>query len=152
PVDPKVVWVGTQDGNLQVTRDGGKTWSNAADHVPDAPKGLYFSGIETSGTGPGAAYITLDGHRSDDFKPYVFFTNDYGQTWQSITGDLPKTTGSTRVIREDPRNRNLLFIGTEFGAYVSSDRGKHWSLLAGDLPTVRVDDIKIHPREHDLIL
>ncbi len=152
PVDPNVLWVGTQDGNLQVTRDGGKSWNNAAERVPDVPKGTYVSGIEASRLGPGAAYVVFDDHRSNDFGVYVYLTTDYGQTWQSVTGNLPRNTGTAHVIREDPRNHDLLFVGTEFGAYVSSDRGKQWTLFGNNLPMVRVDDIKIHPREHDLIL
>jgi photosystem II stability/assembly factor-like uncharacterized protein len=152
PVDGNVVWVGTQDGNLQVTRDGGKSWTNVADHVPGVPKGTYVSGIEASHGGPGAAYVTFDGHRGDDFKVHVFFTNDFGKTWTSVAGNLPSSTGAARVIREDPTNANLLFIGTEFGAYVSFDRGQQWELFGSNFPRVRVDDMKIHPREHDLII
>ncbi|MBZ5602617.1 MAG: hypothetical protein LAO79_09960 [Acidobacteriia bacterium] len=152
PVDGNVVWVGTQDGNLQVTRDGGKSWTNVADRVPGVPKGTYVSGIEASRAGAGAAYVTFDGHRGDDFKLHVFFTSDFGKTWQSVSGNLPAAAGTARVIREDPRNQNLLFAGTEFGAYVSFDRGKAWELLGSNFPQVRVDDIKIHPREHDLII
>jgi hypothetical protein len=151
PVDANVVWVGTQDGNLQVTRDGGKTWSNVADRIGGVPKGTYVSGIEASRLGAGAAYVVFDGHRSDDFRVHIYLTTDYGQTWRSAAGDLPKTAVA-HVIREDPVNQNLLFAGTEFGAYVSRDQGKQWLLLGGNLPTVRIDDIKIHPREHDLIL
>ena len=152
PVDANVVWVGTQDGNLQVTRDGGKNWTNVADRVAGVPKGTYVNGVEASHMGAGAAYVVFDGHRGDDFKVYAFFTNDFGQTWQPVSGNLPAATGSARVIREDPRNQNLLFIGTEFGAYLSFDHGQQWERLGSNFPRVRVDDIKIHPREHDLIL
>lgn len=152
PVDANILWVGTQDGNLQVTRDGGKSWNNVADRVPGVPKGTYVNGIEASKLGPGAAYVVFDGHRGNDFNIYAFFTNDYGQTWQPISGNLPPATGTARVIREDPQNTNLLFLGTEFGAYLSFDRGKNWDLLASNFPKVRVDDIKIHPRDHDLII
>lgn len=152
PLNPDVLWVGTEDGNLQVTRDGGKTWKNTAERLPGSTKGLYVSGIEASRLGNGAAYVVLDGHRSDDFASHVYYTSDFGETWQSVTGDLPEKGGVARVVREDPVNTDLLFLGTEFGAYVSLDRGAHWSLMTGKLPTVRVDDIKIHPREHDLIL
>jgi photosystem II stability/assembly factor-like uncharacterized protein len=151
PVDANVVWVGTQDGNLQVTRDGGKSWVNVADRIGNVPKGTYVSGLEASRLGAGAAYVVFDGHRSDDFRVHIYQTTDYGQTWKSVAGDLPKNAVA-HVMREDPINRNLLFAGTEFGAYVSMDQGKQWALLGGNLPTVRIDDIKIHPREHDLIL
>jgi photosystem II stability/assembly factor-like uncharacterized protein len=152
PRDAQVLWAGTDDGNLQVTRDGGKTWKNAAAAVPGVAKGSYVSGIEASRTAAGVAYVVFDTHRADDFKPYIFRTDDYGATWKSVAGDLPHNHGSVRVVREDPVNPNLLFAGTEFGAYVSYDRGEHWSLLGGNLPTVRIDDIQVHPREHDLIL
>jgi photosystem II stability/assembly factor-like uncharacterized protein len=152
PVDANIVWVGTQDGNLQMTRDGGKTWKNVSGAVPGVPRGSYVNGIEASHAGAGAAYVVFDGHRSDDFAIHVFFTSDYGQTWQSIAGNLPQATGSARVIREDPKNHDLLFLGTEFGGYMSLDRGKNWQPFGSNFPKVRVDDIKIHPREHDLIV
>jgi photosystem II stability/assembly factor-like uncharacterized protein len=152
PVDAKVLWVGTQDGNLQVTRDGGKTWRNVSARVPGTPKGTYVAGIEASHSGAGAAYAVFDGHRDDDFALHVLFTNDYGETWQSATGNLPTGAGTAHVIREDPVTANLLFLGTEFGAYVSLNKGKEWSKLESNFPNVRVDDIKIHSRDHDLIL
>lgn len=152
PVDAKVLWVGTQDGNLQVTRDGGKTWNNVADRVPGVPKGTYVNGVEASRTSAGSAYVVFDGHRDDDFGIHVFFTKDYGETWQSVAGNLPASTGTARVIREDPRNSNLLFLGTEFGAYLSFDHGENWEPFGSNFPRVRVDDIKIQPREHDLIV
>jgi photosystem II stability/assembly factor-like uncharacterized protein len=152
PVDPNVIWVGTQDGNLQVTRDGGKTWANVADRVPGVPKGTYVGGVEASRIGTGSAYVVFDGHRGDDFKIHAFYTSDFGKTWQSVAGNLPGSAGTARVIREDPRNQNLLFLGTEFGAYFSFDRGQQWEIFGSNFPRVRVDDIKVHPREHDLII
>jgi photosystem II stability/assembly factor-like uncharacterized protein len=151
PRDAQVLWAGTDDGNLQVTRDGGKSWKNVATAV-GVPKGTYVSGIEASRTDAGSAYVVFDAHRANDFSAYIFRTDDFGTTWKSVSGDLPRNHGSVRVVREDPVNASLLFAGTEFGAYVSFDRGGHWSLLASNLPTVRVDDIQIHPRERDLIL
>ena len=151
-LDAQVLWVGTDDGNLQVTSDGGKNWRNVADRIPGLAKGFYVSCIEASRLGPGAAYAVIDGHRSNEFGVYVYLTTDFGQTWQSVAGDLPRAGNAAHVIREDMRNPDLLFLGTEFGCYMSLDRGRHWSLLGGALPTVRVDDIQIHPRDHDLIL
>ncbi len=150
PVDAKVVWVGTQDGNLQVTRDGGQSWKNVADRVTGVPKGTYVNGIEASRLGPGAAYAVFDGHRGDDFAVHIFFTDDFGQSWRPVSGSL--STGTARVIREDPKNPDVLFAGTEFGGFMSFDRGKNWEPFGSNFPRVRVDDIKIHPREHDLII
>src|SRR5205814_1231523 len=146
PSDPNVLWAGTDDVNLQMTRDGGKTWKNVTDHVRGVPKGTYVSGIEASRLGAGAAYVVFDAHRANDFGAYILATTDYGESWKSVAGDLPHNNGSVRVVREDPRNTKLLFAGTEFGAYASFDRGEHWTLLKSNLPTVRVDDIQIHPR------
>ena len=99
---------------------------------------------------PGRAYVTFDGHRTDDHKPYVFKTTDFGETWTSIAGNLP--AGNVNVIREDPKNRNLLYLGTEYGFYVSMDGGKEWKRFMNGLPTVRIDDILVHPRDNDLIV
>jgi photosystem II stability/assembly factor-like uncharacterized protein len=151
PVKEGLLYAGTDDGNLQITRDAGKTWKNITSKLPNVPKGIYVSRVVPSRYSEGAAYVTLDGHRSDDYNSYVFVTADFGETWRAIKGDLP--VGVTcRVIREHPRNQNLLFLGTEFGAFVSLDRGSHWDRLKGNFPVVRVDDIQIHPRDNDLVL
>ncbi len=153
PLNPDVLWVGTDDGNLQVTRDGGKTWRNAADRVPKLPKGtyLYVSRVVASRHGEGTAYATFDGHRMNDFGIYVLSTADFGETWKDLSSDLPRNNGIVNVIREHDRNPNLLFVGTEYGAYVSFDRGAKWAPIKMNLPTVPVDDIAIHPRDNDLI-
>lgn len=151
PRRPEVLWVGTDDGNLQVTRDAGKTWRNVADRVPGVPRGTYVSRVVASRHAAGRAYVTFDGHRSNDFNVYLFMTTDYGATWKPIANGMPQNNGTVNVIREHPRNPNLLFVGTEYGAYVSFDRGAHWHRLKSNLPTVPVDDIAIHPRENDLI-
>ena len=152
PKDAKVLWVGTDDGNVQVTRDGGKTWTNVVGKVPGVAKGAYVSRVEASHFEPGTAYIAFDNHRSDDFSTYIYYTADYGGSWQRITTGIPQEAGTVHVVREDPVNPNLLFAGTEFGMFVSFNRGSLWQKMANDLPTVPVDDIQIHPREHDLIL
>ncbi len=152
PLTTAVLWVGTDDGNLQVTRDGGQTWKNVADRVPGVPKGTYVSRVVASRYAGGGAYVTFDGHRSNDFNAYAFLTTDYGETWKAISGGLSAQDGTAHVIREHPRNPNLLFLGTEFGAFVSFNRGANWVSLKTNLPTVPVDDIAIHPRENDLIL
>jgi photosystem II stability/assembly factor-like uncharacterized protein len=151
PKNGDVLWVGTDDGCLQVTRDGGKAWKNVADRVPGLPKGTYVTRVEASKHAEGTAYATFDGHRMDDFGIYVFTTTDYGQTWRDISKGIPRANGVVNVVREHFRNPNLLFAGTEYGAYVSFDRGALWTPLKLNVPTVPVDDIAIHPRENDLI-
>ncbi len=152
PLTPSVLWVGTDDGNLQVSRDGGQTWKNVADRVPGVPTGTYVSRVVASRSGEGAAFVTFDGHRGNDFNVYLFLTTDYGETWSSLSHGLPATSGTLHVVREHPRNPNLLFAGSEFGAFASFDRGASWLSLNTNLPTVPVDDIQIHPRDNDLVL
>jgi photosystem II stability/assembly factor-like uncharacterized protein len=143
-----LLYVGTDDGNLQVTRDGGKTWKNVS-----PKKGIYVTRVVASRFNEGTAYATLDGHRSNDFAVYVFMTSDYGDTWKPIrTGLADDVAGTVHVIREHFRNPKLLFLGTERGLFLSYDQGGHWSRLKLNLPTVPVDDIAIHPRENDLVL
>jgi photosystem II stability/assembly factor-like uncharacterized protein len=151
PVNQNVLWAGTDDGNLQVTKDGGANWKNVVDKVPGVPKGTYVSRVVASRQNDATAYATFDGHRMGDFKVYVYMTTDYGESWKNITSNLPQNNGIANVIREHPRNPNLLFVGTEYGAFVSFDRGGSWIKLKLNLPTVPVDDILIHPRENDLI-
>src|SRR5712692_1344039 len=150
PKNPEVVWVGTDDGNVQVTRDGGKTWSNVTKNLPGVPASTWVSGIEASHFEEGTAYTTLDGHQSGDMRSYVFRTKDFGKTWQALaTADLH---GYAHVIREDLVKPNLLFLGTESGAFVSIDAGASWAQLTGGMPSVAVQDMAIHPREGDLIM
>jgi photosystem II stability/assembly factor-like uncharacterized protein len=153
PVMPGVVWAGTDDGNVQVSRDGGTTFTEVGKNMQGLPAGHmhWVSRIDASHFDAAAAYVSIDGHRSDDLKPYVYATRDYGKTWQSIAANLP-AFGNIQVVREDPKNRNLLYVGTEFGLYVSLDGGKHWQRFMTNLPTARVDDILVHPRDNDLIV
>jgi photosystem II stability/assembly factor-like uncharacterized protein len=153
PVLPGVVWAGTDDGNLQVSRDGGINFTEVGKNLPGLPpNSLYWiSRIDASHFDPATAYVSVDGHRSDDLKPYVFVTHNYGQSFESITNNLP-AFGNVQVIREDPKNRNLLYVGTEFGLFISLDAGKEWKRFMNDYPTVRTDDILVHPRENDLIV
>lgn len=151
PINRNVLWAGTDDGNLQVTRDG-TTWKNVVEKIPGLPKGTYVSRIIASRAAEGTAYATFDGHRSGDFRVYVYATNDFGETWRNVTANLPQNNGVVNVIREHPRNANLLFVGTEFGLFASYNRGETWSQIKMNLPNVPVDDILIHPRENDLIL
>jgi hypothetical protein len=120
--------------------------------MPGLPAGTYVSRVEPSRTGEGAAYVALDGHRADDYDVYLFFTADFGQTWRSVAGNIPRGF-TVSVVREHPRQPNLLFAGTENGLWVSLDRGRSWRRFKGkNLPTVPVDDVQIHPRDNDLIL
>src|SRR5207244_8310114 len=113
--------------------------------VTGAPKGYtHISRIEPSHFDPGAAYVAIDNHRNDDWKPYLFKTSDFGKTWSNVAGNLP-AKGSINALREDYDNPNLLFVGTEFGLYVTLDGGKDWKKFMHNLPSVRVDDILIHP-------
>jgi photosystem II stability/assembly factor-like uncharacterized protein len=152
PLTANVLWVGTDDGNLQVSRDAGKTWKNVAARVPGVAKGTYVSRVVASKSAEGAAFASFDGHRSDDYGIYLFSTNDYGETWKAIRNGIPDAAGSVHVVREHPRNQNLLFAGTEFGLWVSWDRGANWSALKNNFPTVPVDDVQIQARENDLVL
>jgi photosystem II stability/assembly factor-like uncharacterized protein len=150
PVIPGVLWVGTNDGNVQVSRDGGATWKNVVGNVKEVPKETHVSRVEASNFDGSTAYVAFDGHRTDDHKPYLFITRDLGETWTSVSGNLP--TGNVNVIKEDPKNRNLLYAGTEYGFYISLNGGREWKEFMTGLPTVRVDDVMVHPRDNDLIL
>jgi photosystem II stability/assembly factor-like uncharacterized protein len=152
PLTAAVLWAGTDDGNVQVTRDGGKTWKNVAANVPGVPKGTYISRVVASKSAEGAAYVTFDGHRSDDYAVYIFVTTDYGETWKAIRNGIPDSAGTVHVIREHPRNANLLFAGTEFGLWISWDRGANWTAFRNNFPTVPVDDIELQARENDLVV
>ena len=119
---------------LHVAIDMGKEWTNVSAKLPTPNK--WVSKVLASKYAECTVYLTQQGRYDDDFNVYIFRTDDYGATWKSASGDLPRNNGSVRVVREDPVNTNLLFAGSEFGAYVSFDRGEHWSLLAANLPTV----------------
>lgn len=151
PIVPGLLWVGSDDGNIQVSRDGGATWAEVCKNIPGGTKQYYVSRVEASYFDAGTAYASLDGHRSDDLRPYVFVTRDYGATWTSITSDLP-AFGNVNTVRQDPKNPTLLYVGTEFGFYISGDEGTSWVRFMPNLPVVRVDDVVVHPRDGDLVL
>ncbi|MBI3473237.1 MAG: hypothetical protein HY013_17920, partial [Candidatus Solibacter usitatus] len=152
PARQGLIWAGTDDGNLQVTIDGGRNWSNVVKNVAGLPPYSPVSHVEPSRTGADIAYAAFDRHLLDDFRPLVFKTTDRGQTWTNISGNLPPKA-YVQIVREDPKNPNLLYAGTELGLYASWTGGSQWSpLFLKNLPKVAVHDIVIHPRENDLIL
>jgi hypothetical protein len=150
PKNGEIIWVGTDDGNVQITRDDGKHWTNVVKNIPGLPPNTWVSTIEASHFDPAVAYATFDGHAAGDMKTYVYRTKDYGKTWTSLS--TPELSGYAHVVREDLINANLLFVGTEFGLFTSIDSGAHWAQFKGGLPNVAVRDIAIQPRESDLIV
>jgi photosystem II stability/assembly factor-like uncharacterized protein len=150
PVTRGLLWVGTDDGNVQLTRDGGKTWTNVRANMRGVPERRWVSRVIASRFAAAVAYVTFDGHRSDDFKPYIFRTADFGASWTQLGTDLPQHE-PVYVITEDTKNPNLLFIGTEMAAHASIDGGRSWHRLMNGLPTVPVHDLVIHPRDADLV-
>lgn len=148
-VNPNVLWVGTDDGNLQITRDGGHHWSNVVSNVPGLPPNSWVSSIHASHTVAGRAYVSFDRHQLDDFASYVYVTDDYGKTWRKISDGI---SSYVHVVFEDPRQPNLLYAGTQLGIFASFDRGKTWSDLRLGLPHLPVYDITVHPRDNDLIV
>lgn len=147
---PGVIWVGTDDGNIQITRNGGVSWTNVRDNVPEVPSGIWVDRVEASHFDEGTAYVAFDGHRSDVFTPWIFKTADYGASWTNITNNMPDGQ-VVHVVREDHKNRNLLFAGTEFAVFVSLNGGSRWTRLMNDMPTVAMQDLVIHPRDNDLV-
>jgi photosystem II stability/assembly factor-like uncharacterized protein len=151
PVDESVIWVGSDDGNVQVSRDGGVTWTEVAGNMPGAPDGSYISRIAPSRAGPGVAYVAVDNHRRGDFKPYAYRTEDYGRTWTSIAAGLPPD-GSVRFIGEHPDRAGVLFLGTEHALFVSPDRGSTWYHLGKDMPPTLYMEVQVQPRTHDAVV
>jgi hypothetical protein len=151
PVDSSVIWVSTDDGNVQVTRDGGESWTNVRENIEGVPPHTWSPWVDASNHEPGTAYVVFDRHRQDDFSPYVYRTDDYGQTWTEITSNLP-SPGYPHVIKDDRENPDLLYLGTELGIWVSFDRGESWVSLRRGLPPVAVRDLVVHPREDDLVI
>ncbi len=150
PLDENLIWVGTDDGNLQLTRDGGRSWRNLTASIPGLPPFTWCSGIEAGRFSPGTVYAVFDGHRHGDMKTYLYRSHDYGASWQSLFSD--DLRGYAHVIREDPQRRGMLYLGTEAGLFLSLDDGASWLHLDQVLPPVPVFDLAVHPREHDLII
>ncbi|HEX9970480.1 MAG TPA: glycosyl hydrolase, partial [bacterium] len=150
PLDKNIIWVGTDDGNVQVTWDGGKNWSNVVKNIPNLPVHTWCSSVQASHHDRSTAYATFDGHRTGDMNVYVYRTDDLGTTWRSIaTQDIK---GYAHVIKEDLVKPDLLFLGTEFGLFISIDGGEQWAQFTGNFPPVPVMDIAIHQRDNDVIL
>ena len=148
--NPNVIWVGTDDGNVQLTKDGGKSWTNVAANVKGLPARTWVSRVEAGHFDEHTAYATFDGHRTGDMKTYVYRTRDAGRSWEALaTADIK---GYAQVIREDLANSNLLFLGTEMGLYISLDAGKNWAQLKENFPPAPVYDIALHPRDGDAII
>ncbi len=151
PLTPGVLWVGTDDGNVQVSQDDNRTWTEVSANVRGDGADCWVSRVEASHFDPATAYVAFDCHRSGDLRPHLYVTRDFGTSWTAIDGGLPEF-GNINVVQQDPRNRDLLYVGTEFGFFVSLDEGRSWSELMTGLPTVRVDDVVVHPRDGDLVL
>ena len=151
PRDRRVLYVGTDDGQLHVSRDFGGTWKNIVANVSGVPRGTWMRHLEASRHAPGTVYALFDGHQNGDFRNWLYRSADYGQTWTSIAANLPASV-VPHVIREDIVDLDLLFLGTEFGLFLSPDAAKRWLPFRGNLPNVPVNDLVIHPRDHALVL
>ena len=153
PKNPNLIWVGTDDGNVQVTRDGGKNWKNLTANIKGLSKNAWVTSIDAGHFDEGTAYATFDLHTFGDMRPYVYKTRDFGQTWTAIVMPTGNVVGYAHVVKEDLVNKDLLFVGTEFGLWVSLDGGKQWAQYKGsDFPNVAVRDLAIHPRDKDLVI
>jgi photosystem II stability/assembly factor-like uncharacterized protein len=150
PLKENLLWAGTDDGKIWITTDEGEHWTDLTENLPKAAKGQWLTRIEASHFDANAAFLVVDAHRSGNYEPLVFSTTDGGKSWTNVGGNLP-ADGPVKVVREDVKNPDLLFAGSEFGLFVSADRGKKW-VKFGELPTVAVDDIAIQPRERDLVV
>ena len=153
PKDSTVLWVGTDDGNLQLTCDGGKQWANVDGNIAGLPKNAWVSSVEPGHFAAGTIYATFDLHAFGDMKPYAYRSTDFGKTWTALIAADSPVRGYAHVIKEDLVNPQLLFLGTEFGLWISTDGGQRWSRYkGGDMPAVAVRDLAIHPRDDDLVV
>ncbi len=150
PLDGKVLWIGTDDGVVQVTRDGGLTWTDVTARIPGVPAGTFVSRVHASSSGRGAAYVSFDGHRNGDYAPYLFRTRDFGATWTRVVNNLPGDM-PVRTVHEYDGKPGVVFAGMEFGLYLSVDTARTWTRVAS-LPTTRYDDILVHPKTKDIIV
>jgi hypothetical protein len=152
PIRPGILWVGTDDGNVWVSTNDGGQWTDLTSRFPGLPRKTWVSRVEPSHFDTATVYVAFDNHRENDFRPYLYVSNDFGKTFRSTANNLP-TGGAdfVHVIREDPVKRDLLFVGTDVGAYVSTDRGATWQRFMTNMPTVPIHDLQIHPRDRELI-
>jgi len=151
PVNKEVIWVGTDDGNLQLTKDGGKTWTNMIKNVKNVPAGSWIPQIHPSTYNEGEAFVVINDYRRDNWEPYIFHTKDFGKKWTNILSK-EKVKGYALSFVQDPEVEHLYFVGTESGLYVSIDAGETYSKFSNHYPTVSTMDMRIHPRENDLII
>jgi len=151
PLEPGVLYVGTDDGNVQVSLDGGGSWAEISDRMPGLPDAAWINGIEVSRFAAGRVYVTANNYRNDDNGNYLYRSDDFGRTWTDLTPDLPPRR-VLRTLREDPRSPRTLYLGSEFGLFYSMDGGEHWVEMKAGLPTAAFNDLVIHPRDNDLIL
>ena len=149
PVQEGILWIGTDGGNVQLSRDEGKSWEKLNANIPNNPQ-YWVTRVTPSHHAAGCAYVAFSGLRRDDFRPFLYKTNDFGKTWEFISANLPNE--SINVIKEDFVNPNLLFVGTDKAVYTSLDGGNHWTKMKNNMPTVAVHDLVIHPREKDLVV
>jgi photosystem II stability/assembly factor-like uncharacterized protein len=151
PAAAGVIWAGTSDGNVQVTRNGGRSWTDvsSAVTVAGARRDAYVSRVVASAHVAGRAYVSKSGYKLDDFRPYLYRTDNFGATWQSIVGNLPNQP--INVVVEDRRNANLLFVGNDTGVFVTIDGGSRWTKMNNNMPNVPIHDLVVHPREQDLV-
>ena len=150
PLDENVIWAGTDDGNVQVSGDGGKTWTKLNSFIPGLPQNAVISYIEPDNKIRNGALVTIDAHHNGDFKPYVFQTADLGKSWKQLPTDSVKTY--CHVVKQDPVNPDLLYLGTELGLYVSFDHGKTWTRFKNKVPLTGIYDIAFQTEQNDLVL
>lgn len=152
-IEPALIWTGSNDGQVQLTKDGGQSWTNVTQNIPDLPKWGTIANIEPSRYTKGTVYITVDLHQMGDFDPYVYKTEDYGQSWQKISSSVPKSVHSfAHVVKEDPKRQGMLYLGVDNGLYISNNDGKSWMRLKNNLPPAPVYWLEIQERFDDLVI